>query len=174
MLGFFTKRAADRVWEDPNGAAPWSPSERPPKAASPYHSDPRDVPDDQLFDRDTGEPVAKSALRSYAEVLRGYHRSPETKFLGDGPADIGPLRRRHVVVGPVYYIGKESDSFEETEEFGEDEENVTLYGAPPPDRAAMVAAIAAIPIRKLKSRANVGHALIGRAARNDPTVSDRL
>ena len=174
MLWFFAKRPADRVWDDPAGAVPWNPRERPPKAASPYHSDPRDVPDDEIFDRDTGEPVAKSDLRSYAEVMRGYHRSPETKFLGGGSHDIGPLRRRHVAVGPIYYIGKEADSFEETEEYGEDEDNVTLYGAPPPDRSAMVELIAAVPVRKLKPRAKVGHALIGRAARNDATVSDRL
>jgi hypothetical protein len=175
MLRYYAKRPAERVWEaaDPDLVL-WHPRERPPKATSPYYRDPRDVPADAIFDLETGEPVAKEGLRSYADVLRGYHRSPETKFLGGGPSRAGPLRRRHIRLDQVINIGKEADAFEETEEFGEDEEDVTVYGQPPESRAAMVAAIASVPVRKLKARAKVGHALIAKAAAGDPGVSDRV
>ncbi len=114
MLWYHAKRPEDRLWEAKNSAAPaWRPRERAPKAVSPYYKNLADVPDDQIVDRDTGEVVPRSALRTYAEVLRNYHRSAESKFLNGGGHDTGPLRRRHVVVDQVFYIGKEADGFEE-------------------------------------------------------------
>jgi hypothetical protein len=173
MLWFYAKQPAELVWEDGGEQIGWDPRKSAPKPASPYYSDPRLVPPDEIFDRDTDERVPISALQAYADTLRKYHRSPETKFLGGGPADVGPLHRRHVAVGAVNYIGKEADSFEEAEEFGAGEEDVTLYGPSPADRAKMVAVIAAAPVRALKTRAKVGHSLIAKAAAGDVTVKHR-
>jgi hypothetical protein len=174
MLWYHAKRSEDRAWSEDQSAVLWNPRERQPKPASPYRRDPADVPGHLIFDRDTSEIVPKSWLRSYADVLRAYHRSPETKFIGGGGHEIGPLRRRHVFADPIFYIGKEADAFEEAEEFGEDEESVTLYGAAPIDREAMAATISAAPVAKLKIKARVGHALIARAALNDADVSNGM
>ncbi|MFN7056799.1 MAG: hypothetical protein ACK4SV_14665, partial [Hyphomonas sp.] len=68
------------------------------------------------FDRETGEPVPLAALKSYADVLRFYHLSPEEKFENGGPFDRGLTRRRHVVATGVVLIGKEANK---VGEFGE-------------------------------------------------------
>jgi hypothetical protein len=173
MLWFYGKRREDRVGDSSAGVL-WNRRERESKPASPYRRNPADVPDELIRDRDAGDPVPRSALRSYTDMLRAYHRSPETKFIGGGGNDIGPLRRRHVFAGLIYYIGKEADAFEQAGEFGEDEDHITEYGSPPIDRATMVTVIAAAPVAKLKVKAKVGHALIAKAAANYPSVSDRL
>jgi hypothetical protein len=79
-----------------------------------------------------------------------------------------------VFAGQIIYIGKEADAFEEAEEFGENEDHVTLYGNMDDKRADMIAIIAAAPVGKLKSKAKVGHELIGRVVSGDPTSNYRL
>ncbi len=171
MLWYHAKRAEDRMHEaSDRNAQPWNARERQPKPASPFHRYVTDVPDDAIFDRETGVPVGKSKLRTYAGVLRGYHRSPETKFLNGGGHDIGPLKRRHIFADRIIYIGKEADAFEEGEAFGEDEDRITIHGAPSESREAMVTVIKATPVATLKAKAKVGHALIGRVATGDATV----
>ena len=151
--------------------APLHSRKTPPKPTSPYYRDLSEVPADAIFDRDVGAAVPTTHLRTYAEVLFRYHRSPESKFLHGGEHDITPTRRRHVLVDRVFYIGKEADAFEEREVLGDEEDDVKVFGLPDASRKEMVALIAATPVLKLKAKAKVGHAMIERAGAGDPTVS---
>ena len=173
MLWFHAKGREDSAWTG-DGAEPFDPRAPEVKAASPYYRDPRTVPPEAIFHRDTGEAVPPSALRSYADVLRGYHRSPESKFIGGGAHDVGPLARRHVFASTIINIGKEADAFQDAENYGADEDDVTLYGASPLDRDAMTVEITAAAVHALKVRANVGHAVIARARSGDKELAPRV
>jgi len=86
-----------------------------PKPISPFERDPA-MAATHAFDRETGEPVLLNELKSYADVLRFYHLSPEDKFENGGPWERGLTRRRHVVASSVVLIGKEANK---VGEFGE-------------------------------------------------------
>lgn len=64
------------------------------------------------FDRDTGEPILTSSLKSYADALAQYHTQPESKFLNGKPFDRGTTLRRHVEMTETNHIGKESHDWE--------------------------------------------------------------
>ena len=70
------------------------------------------------FDRNTGEPVAVSELKSYAEALTRYHLSPEAKFLNGNFLDRGATVRRHVYMIGAVHIGKESHDWERQANLG--------------------------------------------------------
>lgn len=63
----------------------------------------------QAFDRHTGKPVAMDILRTYAQALRSYHLSCESKFENGDFLDRGTTRRRHIVATEVRLIGKEAN-----------------------------------------------------------------
>ncbi len=76
----------------------------------------------KAFDRDTGDPIDPSELRTYSEALASYHVSPEEKFENGGPADTGPTVRRHLRITRIGLIGKEANKVGEAgEEDGESE-----------------------------------------------------
>ena len=79
------------------------------KPIAPYERDDPGKAASRVFDRDTGEPVPVSALKTYAEALRAYHVSPEDKFENGGPVDTGPTKRRHLVITGIQLIGKEAN-----------------------------------------------------------------
>lgn len=81
---------------------------RKPKPIAPYDRDPG-IAASRAFDRETGEPVPITALKSYAEALRSYHVSPEDKFENGGPADVGRTERRHLRIIGMRLIGKEAN-----------------------------------------------------------------
>ena len=83
-------------------------SERAPKPSAPFDRDPEGAVAG-AFDRVSGEPVARSALKTYAEALAGYHLHPEDKFENASYWDCGETRRRDVVATTVTLIGKEGD-----------------------------------------------------------------
>ena len=85
MLWFHARRPHD-VSPGPQG---YYPRQRQAKPMSAYYGDLRTVPPDAIFDRETGEAVGREELRSCEETLRGYHRSPEAKFLNGGGHDVG-------------------------------------------------------------------------------------
>ena len=64
------------------------------------------------FDRDTGQPVGASSLKSYADALAQYHLQPESKFLNANYLDRGTTLRRHVEMTATHHIGKESHDWE--------------------------------------------------------------
>lgn len=139
-------------------------------------SDQRIDGNDKVFDRDMGKAISPEDLRSYAEVLRAYHLHPETKFLGGGSSQSGVLRRRHIMAGPILYIGKEADQLEEADEYGFQDELVTDYDPVNADWSAQRAVIAATKISRLKAEAHVGHQTIaerdGSAAKRSDDLVD--
>ena len=88
------------------------------RPVAPYHHDPA-IAAKQAFDRETDKPVKVSELLTYADVLRDYHRHPETKFLNAGAYENGSTERRciHIRAENIHYIGKESNEWE-AEAFG--------------------------------------------------------
>jgi hypothetical protein len=64
------------------------------------------------FDRETGEAIPASSLRTYADALAQYHISPESKFLNGDFLHRGSTQRRHVHMAHVQHIGKEADDWE--------------------------------------------------------------
>jgi hypothetical protein len=75
---------------------------------APYDSHPAKALS-KVFDRRTGKPVRPEQLKTYAEVLKQYHLSPEHKFANGDYLDRGRTERRHVVATGFTWIGKEAN-----------------------------------------------------------------
>jgi hypothetical protein len=93
---------------------------RPPKGddyapIAPYETDPA-LALGNVFDRITGGPVRPDELKTYAEVLRQYHLSPEAKFENGDFLDHGRTERRYVVATGLVWIGKEANRIGESGE----------------------------------------------------------
>ncbi|WP_414900769.1 hypothetical protein ACMT1E_13050 [Sphingomonas flavalba] len=95
------------------------------------------------FDRDTGEPVPESQLKSYAEALAQYHLSPESKFLNADYMDRGTTRRRHVRMTSTRHIGKESHDWERQAILGPNLDSEVEYGVSTGDLAEKLRAFIA-------------------------------
>src|SRR5262249_14975713 len=117
---------------------------------------------DHAFDRERGEDIPASWLKSHGRSLVRYHLHPETKFQGGDFDQRGPLKRRHVFALAQQSIGKEADNIEENELIGEDA-GPPDYGVELHDRAALAAAVFEIQQqfdisdRRLVDEAKVSH-----------------
>jgi hypothetical protein len=100
---------------------------RIPKPVAPFDDDIAKVAAN-AFDRETGEPVPRDALKSYAQVLAQYHLHPESKFLNGNYLDRGVTQRRHVKVAGIRHIGKEANKWEEQFFVGFDDDEQIDYG----------------------------------------------
>jgi transcriptional regulator with XRE-family HTH domain len=89
------------------------------------------------FDRETGRPIGRQMLQSYAEALRSYHLSPELKFDNGDAFDQGATQRRHVGAVGIHCIGKEANKWEEKSVLGVDDELSIEYGISPEMEAAL-------------------------------------
>lgn len=98
-----------------------------PKPVAPFDRDPAKVAATG-FDRETGEPVAAKALKSYRQVLAQYHLHRESKFLNGDFLDRGVTERRHVKVAGIRHIGKEANNWEPQFFVGYDPEEQIDYG----------------------------------------------
>ena len=87
------------------------------------------------FDRETGEPVPSSALKSYADALAHYHIQPESKFLNADYHDHGTTLRRHVMMTGTNHIGKESHDWERQALLGLNLDSEIAYGVATDDVA---------------------------------------
>ena len=87
------------------------------------------------FDRNTGHPVAASALKTYASALSQYHLSPESKFLNADCDNRGTTIRRHVRMTETQHIGKESHDWERQAVLGICLDSEIAYGIAPDDVA---------------------------------------
>lgn len=96
------------------------------------------------FDRETGLPVSKDKLATYADSLAQYHIHPEAKFLNGDFGDRGPTLRRHVRMIATRHIGKEAHDLERQAYIGLEPEAVPSYGISGIDRDALVAAVRAL------------------------------
>jgi hypothetical protein len=112
---------------------------REPRPAAPYFKHPNEAKD-QAFDRERGEPIPASWLKSHARSLVRYHLHPETKFQGGEFDERGRLKRRHIFALAQQSIGKEADNIEENEFIGEDT-GPPDYGVELHDRTALVASV---------------------------------
>jgi hypothetical protein len=147
----------------------WTKRTRKPKPAAPYDKDPAKAAL-KAFDRTTGEPVGLEWLDTYIRLLRNYARHPETKFAPAERAYCGPLQRRHVHVAAIQFIGKESDRWEDDEQFGANEDPVIRY-----DLAAEARSEAAEIIRAALRAKVCTHATLARASKvSEHTVKAAL
>ena len=106
-----------------------------PRPAAPYFKRPNEAKD-HAFDRERGDAIPASWLKSHGRSLVRYHLHPETKFQGGEYDQRGPLRRRHVFALAQQSIGKEADNIEENEFIGEDA-GPPDYGVVQHDRVAL-------------------------------------
>lgn len=95
------------------------------------------------FDRQTGEPVPATALKSYGEALAQYHIQPEAKFLNADYLDRGVTARRHVRMTATRHIGKESNDWERQAILGWDADAQPDYGIGEGDRSRLADTLAA-------------------------------
>ena len=95
------------------------------------------------FDRDSGEAVASSALRTYADSIAQYHLSPESKFAGGDYLDRGTTRRRHVRATGIMHIGKEAHDWERQAIVGLNADSELAYGIASDELAAKLRAFMA-------------------------------
>jgi len=134
---------------------------REPRPAAPYFKNLVEAKD-RAFDRERGEAIPGSWLKSHGRSLVRYHLHPETKFRGGDFDQRGPLRRRHVFALARQSIGKEADNIEENEFIGEDT-GPPDYGVVQHDRVALANAVFDIQKRynlsdrRLLEEANVSH-----------------
>jgi hypothetical protein len=176
LTWFHTKRPEEHFWQEGSEGEAWDPRARAPKPVAPYNTDISKAADN-AHDRETWEPVPRSWLRTYAETVRLYHLHPETKFLGGGHVQIGPLRRRHVFAAAVEYIGKEADWWEEDSHFGADEDSAIAYGPSPGDRGTVIEAIRnavrvdRMGVKRLAKQARVADRAVTAVVSGDMTIS---
>ncbi|THD70420.1 MAG: hypothetical protein E7813_08315 [Bradyrhizobium sp.] len=113
------------------------------RPVGPFEKDPRRAAK-MAFDRITGLAVLPKQLMTYQAALAQYHLHPEDKFLNGDYFDRGTTLRRHVFAKEIRYIGKESNKWEEMQNFGFDPEEEIHYGAKPPTRKSISYALAKI------------------------------
>ena len=161
LLTYQPKSRLEMVSIDPRASGCPLGQRRMPKPASRYSSDlAADRP--EVFDRETGEPIAWEHLRSYRRSLIRHHLRSETKFRGGEDNEHGVLSRRHVQVWVVSAIGKEADNLDERASLGDDDETIQ-WGFSAEDRRNLVASLEAtmaefgISDRTLIERARVSH-----------------
>ena len=131
MLMYQPDRMADwDGWRSEKGIE--SSSMEAPSVISPYDNDLAKAAE-RCFDRDTGKPIPANMLKSYRSALSQYHLRPESKFLNADYLDSGLVRRRHVKVSGIVYIGKEANRWEEQSHLGIDPEAEIAYGTAPAD-----------------------------------------
>jgi hypothetical protein len=89
------------------------------------------------FDRNTGESVPGSLMKSYAEALAQYHIQPEAKFLNADYLDRGTTRRRHARMILARHIGKESNDWERQAVLGLNADSHIDYGFSDSERTSL-------------------------------------
>jgi hypothetical protein len=164
---------------------------------APYESNPRKRQNSAWIDQHSGKSYRIATVgqhgsrdcarvKTYRDVLRDYEFHPEAKCADSngnpcGKQTIGLLQRRHIRIGWVRYIGKESNSLEEVESgFVHSEQNVyTEYVDPRRDEWAtkIQPALKEVPLKLLvrKCRGHLSRrAIIDlRAGRSRPHAKNR-
>lgn len=113
FLRTFQTRNLERLSATDHQAASWRHNGYvDPKPTAAFETDP-ELAAQHAFDRQTGMPVPRSFLKTYAEVLRDYHLHAEAKFHGGFGGGRGKLRRRHIQAIAVRHIGKEAHNWQE-------------------------------------------------------------
>ena len=139
LLSLQAKSRIEMAKDEPDALSHELWRRREPRPAAPYFKKPSEAKD-HAFDRERGDDIPASWLKSHARSLVRYHLHPETKFQGGEYDQRGPLKRRHVFALAQQSIGKEADNIEENEFIGEDADP-PHYGVYLTDRAAIAAAV---------------------------------
>ena len=133
----------------------------PLKPVAPFDSD-HSKAIASAFDRDTGEAISASSLKSYADALAQYHLQPESKFLNADYFNRGTTLRRHVKMTGTQHIGKESHDWERQAVLGISSDAQLDYGISEGDRVELAE-------RLRKFVAQVGKTKAGKALGTTPT-----
>lgn len=97
---------------------------KPVKPLSPYRKNAQQCPYDSFVDYESGREMrGLQYWKPFGDVFRQYIKHPEAKFDGD----IGVLSRKHVTIGAVMHIGKESNNLEEAEILGVQDNDYVIY-----------------------------------------------
>lgn len=150
-------------------------AQTPVRPIAPYFRNTSEAAD-HCFDRETGKPIGTELLKTYADALRTYHLSPESKFENADYHDVGVTRRRHVRALGVRYIGKEANNWEEKSVLGVDDELTVEYGLGP-EAEAMFAEILAMAFgsdRKLAEDAGISRATLRKLGKGRKVRSTTL
>ena len=146
---------------------------------APYETDPRQWEKLQWIDQYSGKRYRITAsgphgsrtvarVKSYGDVLREYEFHPEAKCADVGGAlcskqTVGLLRRRHVAIDSITYIGKESNKLEEVEQSLLDPGDVYAeYSDPRRDEWAtkVLPKLKAMPLRELMERTGLARSTL--------------
>jgi hypothetical protein len=119
LLSLQAKSRIEMATDDPEALKGVLWRRRDALPAAPYFTRAQDAKD-HAFDRERGDLVPASWLKSHGRSLVRYHLHPDSKFRGGDYHQRGMLRRRHVKALTIQAIGKESDKLEENEFIGED------------------------------------------------------
>jgi transcriptional regulator with XRE-family HTH domain len=176
LLSLQAKSRLEIAKDDPKALSHELWRRREPRPAAPYFKRAIDAKD-HAFDRDRGDKVPASWLKSHGRSLVRYHLHQETKFWGGEYDQRGPLRGRHVFALTHVPIGKESDQIEENEYIGE-EAGPLEHPLIAKDRTALLAFIAETKkLRKITDRLLLGRAGVSahtlRKLRKGLSVSDK-
>lgn len=147
----------------------------PLRPIAPYFRDTAEAAEN-CFDRETGVPIDRASLKSYADALLRYHLSPESKFENGDNFDIGTTRRRHVRAIGVRCIGKEANKWEEKSRLGVDDELTVEYGISP-EAEAVIAEIIALAFgseRKLAEGAGISRTTLRKLGKGEKVRSTTL
>ena len=140
------------------------------RPVAPFDSNPAEAVH-AAFDRDSGDPVPASALKTYRQVLAQYHLHPETKFANGDFVDRGTTRRRHVRVSGIRNIGKEADHWEEQFYLGLNEEAEVDHGLAPSGQEQKLSELRAlarqIGQRKLAERLRISRTTLSKIIKHE-------
>jgi hypothetical protein len=108
LLSLQAKSRIEMAKDDPEGLKSDLWRRREPRPAASYFKRAEDAKD-HAFDRERGDPIPSSWLKSHGRSLVRYHLHPESKFEGGDYDQRSVLRRRHVYALTVQHIGADSD-----------------------------------------------------------------
>lgn len=136
-----------------------------PRPASPYYPDVEQAAA-RSFDRSTGRPLNSNWLRTYEDVLAGYHLRDESKFLGGVKTQRGSLKRRHIDAFAIQHVGKEAHDWEEHLFVGNEPDPIVFGGARilDPDNCVhlIIVALEKFGVRRMRDAAGVSDSTIRR------------
>jgi len=162
LLTYQAKSGMGMAALDPEAGGTTARRRGPLRPTSRYSSDlTKDPP--PVFDRQTGEAIPWTWLKSYARSLARHHLHSEAKFRGGYDSERGTLRRRRVEAFAFLPIGKEADNLEERQLFGEGDDDAiewVIGGLKPHAILAEIEAVLSmqgISERMLVAEARVSH-----------------
>jgi hypothetical protein len=99
---------------------------KPIRPLAPYRKNAQQCPYGSFIDYESGKELkGLQYWKPFVNVFWDYFNHLEAKFDGD----VGVLARKHVIVGSVVHIGKESNNLEQAEVLGVHNDDYVVYGS---------------------------------------------